>query len=125
MDVKIKALLSNNSAVLNPQDEGYTDSVTRWTNHALGPAALVVKPATEEDVAAIVKFAVENNVPFKARSGGHAWYKASKTIENGILIDMRLLNNVTVKDGQARIQGGATVKQVVEAAAASKHHART
>jgi FAD/FMN-containing dehydrogenase len=55
----------------------------------------VARPVSAADVAAGVKWAVANGVPLRARSGGHS-YAGYSTISNGLVLDLRRLNGISV-----------------------------
>jgi FAD/FMN-containing dehydrogenase len=56
-------------------------------------------------------------MPFFGRAGGHGATEALALAQNALQIDFRKINYVSVADDgkTAKIGGGATVKQVVEA----------
>ena len=64
-----------------------------------------------------VRYANEKNMAFFGRAGGHGATEAMALAKNALQIDFRKINYVNVaKDGKtAKIGGGATVKQVVDA----------
>jgi len=67
---------------------------------------------------------VQNDVQFVAQNGGHGWTINWNIGESDIVINLRGMNNVEVnlKEGYARIQGGALIREVIEAAYAEKAH---
>ncbi|KAJ7583353.1 hypothetical protein C8J56DRAFT_1005322 [Mycena floridula] len=78
---------SNLHAVSYPQDAFYQLSVVRPYNTAIHitPAA-VVRPNTAEEVAQVVRCAVESNVKVQARSGGHSYANYCLGGEDGALV---------------------------------------
>lgn len=69
--------------------------------------AAVVLVRNEVDVSNTVKFVKEHGIPFAVRGGGHST-SGSSAIENGIVIDLSRMRDVTVDTAQKTIaaQGG-------------------
>lgn len=78
------------------------------------PAA-VYRPGSAKDVAAAVRWAVEQRMPVAARGQGHSVYGRSQA-EDGLVIDMSGLADVHVEAGHATVGGGATWQSVLDAA---------
>ncbi len=64
----------------------------------------VARPISPGDVQATVRWAVANDVPMRARGGGHS-YAGYSTVPGGVVIDLRRLNTISVD----RRAGTATV----------------
>ncbi|HEY2771174.1 MAG TPA: FAD-binding oxidoreductase [Solirubrobacteraceae bacterium] len=56
---------------------------------------VVARPVSAADVAAGVNWAVHNGVSLRARSGGHS-YAGYSTLSNGLVLDLRRLNGISV-----------------------------
>lgn len=63
-------------------------SSTHELDHDMHPA-LIVQPASDEDVIAAVRYAKENKIAVAVKSGGHQYSGASSTSGANILIDMK------------------------------------
>ena len=94
-------------------DEGYDAACTVAVRK--GAPALVVQPATPDDVAAAVLFAATHGLVLSVKSGGHSGSGFS-TNTGGLVIDLSRLNTVEVLDGTTvRIGAGATWGRVARA----------
>ncbi|KAI2978945.1 CAZyme family AA7 [Aspergillus niger] len=95
----------------------------RWIKSNAPTPGVVVTPATEQDVAAIVSYCISNNISFLAQSGGHGWSQTLHLDEDGLLIYLKQLDEVTFSKNRRDVVvgGGASVAQVIEAS--SKNNA--
>ena len=78
--------------------------------------ALIARCANTDDVVASVNYAHEHNLPVAVRGGGHN-VAGHGTINNGLVIDLALMNHVEVdpKNRTVRAGGGATIGEVDQA----------
>jgi FAD/FMN-containing dehydrogenase len=91
-------------AILTPDSDGFAAVVGAYS---AAPPALVIRAASEADVVAGVRFAVDSGLGVAVRSGGHGGSMYSPGAER-LLIDLSDLNSVTVDDsGVATIGPGA------------------
>lgn len=65
-----------------------------------------------------MQYCAERRIPFLAQNGGHGWSQTFNLRGNGLLINLRGLSSVTfnAERTEAVIQGGAVIKDVVDAA---------
>ena len=78
------------------------------------PAA-VVRPASSQDVANVIKFAVRNELSVSTRGGGHS--QTGQSLSDLIVLDMSSLNGVTEVDpgkGSATCQSGLKWRDLVQ-----------
>ncbi|OTA68112.1 FAD-binding domain-containing protein [Hypoxylon sp. EC38] len=87
----------------------------RWSEYHAPQPGTIVTVATEGDVEATVQYCLEKNIPFLAQNGGHGWSGAFHLGQNGLLINLRGLNNTvfSADKTEARIGGGASIKEVI------------
>ena len=73
----------------------------------------VARPINAADVQAAVRWAVSHGVPLRARSGGHS-YAGYSTLSNGVVLDLRKMNGISVdqRAGTATIGAGAQLIDV-------------
>ncbi|KAJ0158159.1 6-hydroxy-D-nicotine oxidase [Colletotrichum tanaceti] len=88
--------------------EGYQD-VRSFFNAGMTQQPLaVIRPRTEAEVSAVVREVRARGIPFGIRSGGHDLTAAQAQGRDGVMIDMRGMDGVSVaEDGTwARVGGG-------------------
>lgn len=109
--------LSKGAHVYYPGSESFTQSTARWSTLNAPHVTVTVEPATEDDVAATVKYANERNIPFLAVNSGHGAITTVGEMEYGIEIWMRQLRSVEIaEDGTtATFGGGVLAKNVTDA----------
>jgi FAD/FMN-containing dehydrogenase len=96
-------------SVIRPVDEAYEDARRVW-NYAIDRRpALVVRAATVDDVARTVRFCASEGLPMAVRGGSHS-IAGFSTCDDGVVIDLGAMTDVTVdRDaGRARAGGGTT-----------------
>jgi FAD/FMN-containing dehydrogenase len=76
--------------------------------------AVVARCRTTADVQAAVRAARSAGMPLSVVGGGHDW-TGNVIVEGGLLVDLRPMRLVTVDDAEARVGGGATVSDVLDA----------
>ncbi|MHB8690591.1 MAG: FAD-binding oxidoreductase [Solirubrobacteraceae bacterium] len=81
--------------------------------------ALVARPIDARDVRDAIRFTVAHGLGVRARSGGHS-YAGYSTIEGGVMLDLRRLNQISVdkRSGTARIGAGAQLIDIYSTLAA-------
>ncbi|KAI6778701.1 6-hydroxy-D-nicotine oxidase-like protein [Emericellopsis cladophorae] len=90
---KLRDAIASGS-VLVPGDEGYEDSLKRWSKTAEKRAKVVVKTSNASEVSTAIKFAVENGIPMTAAGGGHATSGTSSS--EGMVIDLCKMRQANV-----------------------------
>jgi hypothetical protein len=70
--------------------------------------ALVARPIDARDVRDAIRFTVAHGLGVRARSGGHS-YAGYSTLDGGVMLDLRRLNQISVdrRSGTAQIGAGA------------------
>ncbi|UNI23948.1 hypothetical protein JDV02_009735 [Purpureocillium takamizusanense] len=102
-------------AVLTPGDDGFQQALVRWSHAAMKPAALVVQPASPQEVSVAVRYATANKIPLVVMGGGHSTSGASSS-DGGMVVDLRRLNSVRVDAAVQTVTfgGGCKWKEVDE-----------
>lgn len=113
---KVVPLLSrlHRGSVLFPRSQGYRYSVSvRNLRYRLKRPAAVVHAVTAWDVVATVRFCVQEGLKLTIRSGGHS-NAAHCLNDNGIVLDMRMLNKVVIQPNHdiIYVSGGALWRDV-------------
>ncbi|KAM0305231.1 hypothetical protein HYE67_008855 [Fusarium culmorum] len=104
--------------LLLPGDEGYDQSLERWSRTCVKPAAAVAQPGTAEEVSAVVKFATSNGIKFNVKGGGHSSSQTSSSPSpEGMVLDLSLMRDVSVDADAQTITyaGGCLWKDVDDA----------
>ncbi|KAF9699012.1 hypothetical protein EKO04_002764 [Ascochyta lentis] len=118
----LKELLKDTTAEVFTPDDGqkYEDIIQRWSESCVRRASAVVAVKSTSDVSATLEQIRKHQLPFTVRGGGHSTSGAA-SIENGLVIDLSKMRNVTV-DSEARTitAEGGTIWEDVDLAAA-KH----
>jgi FAD/FMN-containing dehydrogenase len=106
--------------VLGPSDPGYDEARKLWNAAIDGHPAVIVRAQSVADVSHALAFARENGLEVAVRGGAHH-PGGSSTVEDGLVIDLSLLNQVTVDPvaKRARVGGGALLADLD---AASQEH---
>ncbi|WP_405675107.1 FAD-binding oxidoreductase [Streptomyces sp. NBC_01511] len=97
-----------------PGDQDYPAHATADNRRyaSIRPAG-VLSCASQDDVAAAVRWCAKHAVPFVPRSGGHSYAGFSTT--SGLVISLRAIRRVTPRGHQLRVGGGATNSDVYAA----------
>jgi FAD/FMN-containing dehydrogenase len=103
---KLRAATSG--SVLRAGDDGYDAARRLWNaDHDRRPA-VIVRARSTRDVQAAVRYAVAEGLELAVRGGGHSMAGLS-SVDDGLMIDLSLMNEVTVdpRTRRARAGGGA------------------
>jgi cytokinin dehydrogenase len=73
----------------------------------------VLEPGSVSDIVVMVRFCRKHRIPVAARGQGHATGGQAQT--RGLVIDLRPLRDVRVRDGHAVVQAGARWSEVLHA----------
>ncbi|KAF2109683.1 hypothetical protein BDV96DRAFT_232771 [Lophiotrema nucula] len=113
-----KELEGTRAEVLTPGDEGYRESLKRWSEHCVKEAQAVVKVSSPDDVSKTLRFVKDNKIPFVVKGGGHST-SGSSSIADGLVIDLSKLRSVAVDEEKKTIKaGGGTIWEDVDVEAA-------
>jgi FAD/FMN-containing dehydrogenase len=97
---------SISGAVITPREPGYVQAAKVWNGAHDRRPALIVRCASADDVATAVGFARSNDLPIAVRGGGHS-IAGFSTCDNGIVIDLSQMKDVTVDPEARRATVGA------------------
>src|SRR5580692_1637206 len=94
--------------VLTPDDTGFDDRRRVWNAGIDRRPAAIARCASAADVAAAIRYAQEHDLEMSVRSGAHNT-AGTAVCDDGLMIDLSLLNSVTVDPAaqRAKVGGGA------------------
>lgn len=97
-------------------DPGYNEAVRNWNPYVNTFPLVFVFAQNACDVSNAIKWARENDVPLRIRSGRHALDKEFNVVKGGIVIDTGDMNKVHLdkKKGIATVQPGIRVGPLVK-----------
>ncbi|KAJ8095785.1 hypothetical protein PM082_022892 [Marasmius tenuissimus] len=105
--------------LFTPTLPGYESAIQRFSTTAVLRPALIAEPASSEDISPVLKFALSQSPPLElaVKGGGANPYPASSS-NGGLVLDLGLLNKVTVSPDKRSITvgGGALWGDVYAAA---------
>jgi FAD/FMN-containing dehydrogenase len=108
-----RELASTTATVLHPGDDGYDDARSSFNGMIDRRPAVIVQPATTDDVAAAVRAGRAAGLPIAIRGGGHS-VSGQAFAQDALVVDLRRMRAVTVEPERriARAEGGALWEDV-------------
>ena len=100
-------------AVITPGEDEYDDARRLWNAQHDRRPAVIAQARTADDVQAAVRYAVANHLEIAVRGGSHSMSGAS-SVDDGMMLDLSVMNQVTVdpEARRARVGGGALLRDV-------------
>lgn len=126
LQAELRSRLSPTAAVFSHTSDEFANSDLRFTEYERPVSKLLsksrygeliatktylvaVRPGTDGDVAATVKYARDKGVPFSPRAGHHCVTTTMRHLKNGILLDMRSLNGLVFDQEKRHVTVGGGV----------------
>ncbi|MGM7700537.1 FAD-binding oxidoreductase [Pseudalkalibacillus sp. Hm43] len=102
--------------VIYKGDLGYEEAIKNWNPYVDTFPLVFVFAQNARDVSNGIKWARENDVPLRVRSGRHALDKNLSVVKGGLVIDVSDMNKVTIdkRKGLATVQTGILVGPLVK-----------
>ncbi|KAM0351084.1 hypothetical protein ACHAPU_002866 [Fusarium lateritium] len=93
--------------VAYPLSRSYIQANTYWSERQaeVHPKCFIT-PRTTKDVSAIVKTLTELNAPFSVKSGGHTAFAGGSNAADGVTIDLKHLNNISISADRETVSVG-------------------
>ncbi|KAI1405306.1 hypothetical protein F4819DRAFT_501953 [Hypoxylon fuscum] len=105
---ELSSVISSTSIIMEPNDADWANETERYMQSIKPRVQLSVRPGREDDVAVIVGYANQHNIPFYAVSRGHA-LTTSVGLFEGIEIDLKSLNTIHINPNNQTAQFGGGV----------------
>jgi FAD/FMN-containing dehydrogenase len=103
----VRALAARiHGSILTPGEIGFDEAVQTWNAMVKKRPALVIQPASSQDVVQAVKFAKSHHTLLSVKGGGHHLAGMSLT-DGGLTLDMSRLRSVEVDPDRRRAVVGA------------------
>ncbi|KAJ9138014.1 FAD binding domain protein [Coniochaeta hoffmannii] len=91
-----------------PDTPNYTSlNTNRWSNTSILTPNCIVTPACAQEVSTIVKTLVCDGTSFSIKSGGHNPNPKFNNIDNGVTVDLKLLNEASISADRTYVTLGA------------------
>jgi FAD/FMN-containing dehydrogenase len=99
--------------VVGPDDPAYDDARRVWNGDIDRRPALIAQCLSASDVRAAILYATERGLEISVRGGAHSMSGAA-VVDNGLMIDVSRINQVTVdpETKRARVGGGAKLREL-------------
>ncbi len=111
--------------LLRREDDGYEDARSIFNGAVETRPSVIAQCESVDDVREALTFARRAGLPVAVRSGGHSVAGAS-LVQDGLVLDLRKINSVTVSpDARTAVVGGGATWGVVDRAAQSHGVATT
>ena len=92
--------------LIGPDHPDYDEARRVWHGAIDRRPTVIARTGSTDDVAAALRFALDNEMPFAVRAGGHSLAGFS-AIDDGLLIDLRPLRRVDIDLNTGRVRAGA------------------
>ena len=105
---------------ITPDHPDYDEARRVWHGAIDRRPSMIARPAGTRDVAAALRYALDRDMPFAVRAGGHSLAGFS-AIEDGLVIDLRGLRRIDIDPGARRARVGAGLTWAELDAATQRH----
>jgi FAD/FMN-containing dehydrogenase len=111
--------------LLNRDDDGYEDARSIFNSAVETRPAVIAQCHSVADVREALSYARQTGLPVAVRSGGHSVAGAS-LVQDGLVLDLRKINSVTISpDAATAVVGGGATWAVVDQATQTHGKATT
>ncbi|KAI9714694.1 MAG: hypothetical protein M1828_001123 [Chrysothrix sp. TS-e1954] len=100
VDLRCKVLVPH-----DPEFQQRQESFWSFYSRSIEPACILC-PESASEVSQILQILIANSQKFAIRSGGHTQWKGANNIQDGVTIDLKALNHVTLHEPSATVDLG-------------------
>ncbi|KXH45836.1 FAD binding domain-containing protein [Colletotrichum salicis] len=104
-----------------PDTATYNSSNVYWSGRQNLEPSCIVLPVCSEDVAKTLSLVTKNNSPFTVRSGGHTAFDRGSNIQDGVVINMALMNGIQISPDQSTVSVGPGARWINVTDAVTPH----
>lgn len=95
------------SKVFSPGDTVYDYEVSNfWSNTEILSPACIVRPTSTDDVSTVIKTSRSTGTKFAVRAGGHMSVPGANSVDDGILMVMSNLTDISIAPDRASVDVG-------------------
>lgn len=95
------------SKVFSPGDTVYDYEVSNfWSNTEILNPACIVRPTSTDDVSTVIKTSRSTGTKFAVRAGGHMSVPGANSVDDGILVVMSNLTDISIAPDRASVDVG-------------------
>ena len=86
----------------------HSEGYQKAANYSANQPFAIVYPKTEQDIQNAIRFCIFKKIRCSPRGGGHGYEAYSSTARNGLIIDMKEMNDISFEDFQGEKDGVMT-----------------
>src|SRR5258706_2319706 len=88
-------LFQSNGRIITPDEPGYAQACKEWNERFAPRPCKIVYCQNAQEVAAALRSALDQDLPFRLRCGGHS-YEGFSMVDEGVVIDVTDMNNISL-----------------------------
>jgi FAD/FMN-containing dehydrogenase len=92
--------------IITPEHPDYDDARRVWHGAIDRRPSMIARPSSARDASAALRYALDSDMPFAVRAGGHSLAGFS-AIDDGLVIDLRALRRIDIDPATRRAVVGA------------------
>lgn len=93
--------------VILQDGSSYSSANQRWSETAQLHPTCIIQPSSAEDLSSFIKTLVQGECPFAIKSGGHNPWPGVNDINDGVVVDLSNINEVSLSYDRTSVKLGA------------------